>query len=233
MLWLISQKVRLLRGYLFRSSLHSFVMLSFEWALPFILEKEMAAHSNVLAWRIPGMGEPGGLLSMGSHRAGHDWNDLAATFKYFLLGCIPFSECIFYRWSGWRRKSKVWWGGHVPGYSQFLPLCLASSCGPKGRYDIGPKQPPKQASQAALVVTNPPANARDVKRWGFESWMGKILWSRKWHLFQYSCLENSMDRGAWWWGRKESDATEHTQPPMHRVTFPLRLPPPQLIWGST
>ena len=42
------------------------------------LEKEMATHSNVLAWRIPGMAEPGGLLSMGSHRVGHDWSDLAA-----------------------------------------------------------------------------------------------------------------------------------------------------------
>ena len=36
------------------------------------LEKEMATHSNVLAWRIPGTGEPGGLPSMGSHRVGHD-----------------------------------------------------------------------------------------------------------------------------------------------------------------
>ena len=36
------------------------------------LEKEMATHSSVLAWRIPGMGKPGGLLSMGSHRVGHD-----------------------------------------------------------------------------------------------------------------------------------------------------------------
>ena len=36
------------------------------------LEKEMATHSSVLAWRIPGTEEPGGLLSMGSHRAGHD-----------------------------------------------------------------------------------------------------------------------------------------------------------------
>ena len=41
------------------------------------LEKEMATHSNVLAWRIPGMAEPGGLPSMGSHRVGHDWSDLA------------------------------------------------------------------------------------------------------------------------------------------------------------
>ena len=38
----------------------------------------MATHSSVLAWRIPGTGEPGGLLSMGSHRVGHDWSDLAA-----------------------------------------------------------------------------------------------------------------------------------------------------------
>ena len=42
------------------------------------LEKDMATHSSVLAWRIPGMGEPGGLPSMGSHRVGHDWSDLAA-----------------------------------------------------------------------------------------------------------------------------------------------------------
>ena len=42
------------------------------------LEKEMATHSSVLAWRIPGTGKPGGLLSVGSHRVGHDWSDLAA-----------------------------------------------------------------------------------------------------------------------------------------------------------
>ena len=42
------------------------------------LEKEMATHSSVLAWRIPGTGEPSGLPSMGSHRVGHDWSDLAA-----------------------------------------------------------------------------------------------------------------------------------------------------------
>jgi len=43
-----------------------------------VLEKEMATHSSVFAWRIPGMGEPGGLPSMGPHRVGHDWSDLAA-----------------------------------------------------------------------------------------------------------------------------------------------------------
>ena len=47
------------------------------------LEKEMATHSGVLAWRIPGTGEPGGLLSMGSHRVGHDWSDLAVAVGYW------------------------------------------------------------------------------------------------------------------------------------------------------
>ena len=42
------------------------------------MEKEMATHSNILAWRIPGTREPGQLPSMGSHWVGHDWSDLAA-----------------------------------------------------------------------------------------------------------------------------------------------------------
>ena len=47
--------------------------LSFTFTFHFhALEKDMATHSSVLAWRIPGMGEPEGLPSMGSHRVGHD-----------------------------------------------------------------------------------------------------------------------------------------------------------------
>ena len=49
----------------------------------YLLEKEMATHSSILAWRIPGTGEPGGLLSMESHRVGHDWSDLAAYVLVF------------------------------------------------------------------------------------------------------------------------------------------------------
>ena len=43
-----------------------------------LLEKEIATHSSVLAWRIPGMAEPGGLPSVGSHRVGYDLSVLAA-----------------------------------------------------------------------------------------------------------------------------------------------------------
>ena len=67
------------------------------------LEKEMATHSSVLAWRIPGTGEPGGLPSMGSHRVGHDWSDLAVavgSLKYWVycslvLPPVTQNRCFF------------------------------------------------------------------------------------------------------------------------------------------
>ena len=64
----------------------------------------LATHSSVLAWRIPGMGEPGGMPSMGSHRVRHDWSDLAAaadrplSAKWclcFLICCLGFSSLFF------------------------------------------------------------------------------------------------------------------------------------------
>ena len=45
----------------------------------FIYKGQMATHSSILAWRIPGMGEPGGLPSMGSHKVRHNWGDLAGS----------------------------------------------------------------------------------------------------------------------------------------------------------
>ena len=56
----------------------------------------MATHSNVLAWRIPGTGEPGGLPSMGSHRVRHDWSDLAAAAASFIISWHPkhFLTCL-------------------------------------------------------------------------------------------------------------------------------------------
>ena len=62
------------------------------------LEKEMATHSSVLAWRIPGMGEPGGLPSMGSHRVWHYWSDLIAAG----------AATLFY--GRWSRAAVLGWG---------------------------------------------------------------------------------------------------------------------------
>ena len=70
------------------------------------LEKEMATHSSVLAWRVPGMGEPGGLPSMGSHRVGHDWSDLAAVLSSF---CPKEKTSTLLPWFPWLQQGSMPW----------------------------------------------------------------------------------------------------------------------------
>ena len=85
------------------------------------LEKEMATHSSVLAWRIPGTGEPGELSSMGSHRVGHDWSNLAAAAAYFMK--LNMTKMIF--------KSNLW-GAHKGAYfyKRYIPTSLRTkNCG--------------------------------------------------------------------------------------------------------
>ena len=78
----------------------------------------MATHSSVLAWRIPGTGDPGGLPSMGSHRVGHNWSDLAAA-AYSLLGTR-----LGQLQGWWQATFAVYWNGrqHV-----FLPTLWTNS----------------------------------------------------------------------------------------------------------
>ena len=71
----------------------------------YALEKEMATHSSVLPWRIPGTGEPGGLPSMGSHRVGHDWSDLAAAAAAFSL---PVPKCPILCMQNIRIRKETW-----------------------------------------------------------------------------------------------------------------------------
>ena len=66
------------------------------------LEKDMATHSSVLAWRIPGTGEPAGLPSMGSHSVWHDWSDASDSFE------------------------ERWWNQELDTYFQFSSV--AQSC---------------------------------------------------------------------------------------------------------
>ena len=93
------------------------------------LEKEMATQSTVLAWRIPGMAGPGGLPSMGSHRVGHDWSDLAAAAAKILIiilrgiGFRTFSfECSMLKkkkkLAKWASKGTEW--SHVRFYTTKL-----------------------------------------------------------------------------------------------------------------
>ena len=89
------------------------------------LEKEMAAHSSVLTWRIPGTGEPGGLPSMGSHRVGYDWLDAAAAAAVAcLLG--PFLAGRRGCQGRISRQQKVLSkkGGHLPTKNTYIGLLL-------------------------------------------------------------------------------------------------------------
>ena len=108
---------------------------SLGWEDP--LEKGMATHSSILAWRSPWTEELGGLQSMGSQRVRHNW----AKYIY---------------------RERIGW-----------------------------------ASQVALVVKNPPASAGDVRYLGLIPGLVRTPGGGHSNPLQYSCLKNSMDRGAW------------------------------------
>ena len=123
------------------------------------LEKGMATHSSVLAWRIPGTGEPGGLLSMGSHRVGHDWSDLAAAaaaeFSYI-------KERVSFPGSSADKESTY------AGDPDLIPG-LGRSSGEGIGYPLQ-----YYWAQIVKIVMNPP----EIQETQFSSWVGKILWRR-------------------------------------------------------
>ena len=163
------------------------------------LEKEMATHSSVLVWRIPGTGEPGGLPSVGSHRVGHDWCDLAAAaagildlaslhFRWDIPRFLPtkvvynvsFHKCIHssnYLLHVWF-VSRDWqiYKGRVFVY--FINCCIP------------------RASQVVLVVKNTPTNAGDIRDMGSIPGLGRSPGGGHGNPLQY-CLENPMNRKAW------------------------------------
>ena len=81
----------------------------------------MATHSSVLAWRIPRTGEPGGLPSMGSHRVGHDWSDLAAVAVQFSRSIVSHSL-----WPHGLQRAKLPCPSPTPG--------ACSNSGPSSRW---------------------------------------------------------------------------------------------------
>ena len=142
--WIVDLQAPLSMGFLEpksdpskRSVLHDLgtLVVIFRHLSTFSLEKAMATHSSTLAWRIPGMGEPGGLPSMGSHRVRHDWSDLAAaaaaTFPH------PFNKRVISRNSAYDMSDAEFQGvpetvrsgeSHPPGC-----VCKHHSCSIAGR----------------------------------------------------------------------------------------------------
>ena len=123
-------------------------------------EKAMTRHSSVLAWRIPGTGEHGGLPSMGSHRVGHDWSDLAAA-------AMDWIHMLF------RGNLNRWTAREIPSlnllkyWSYESQVCLFSWL-------------------IFIVVVfvlwlSGKESACRHRRGRFDPWIGKIPWRRKWH----------------------------------------------------
>ena len=85
------------------------------------LEKEMATHSSVLDWRIPGTGKPGGLPSMGSHRVRHNWRDLAAAAASNYIG-FPGGTAVKNPPANAGDVSSISGSGRSPGEGNSNPL---------------------------------------------------------------------------------------------------------------
>ena len=156
------------------------------------LKKEMATHSSVLALRIPGTWEPGGLPSIGSHRVGHEWSNLAAAAAacsfFWIYQTFSYIELYLSTYSFLLQRLLV-----VSTITKHLALFFYSNriliftC---AHVFFG-------ASQMALVVMNPTVNAGDRRDVGWIPGSGRSPGGGRGNPLQYSCLENPMDRGAW------------------------------------
>ena len=93
---------------------------SLGWQDP--LEKRMATHFSILAWRIPWTGEPGRLQSMGSQRVGHDWENLTFCFDFHVT--VTLLSCLFQRFKA-NPSLLFLFLSHV--YTQFIALMLKVS----------------------------------------------------------------------------------------------------------
>ena len=110
-----------------------------DWLHFHALEKEMATHSSVLAWRTPGTGEPGGLPSRGLHRVGHDWSDLPAAATD--CGLPGFSVRGFSRQEYWSILADI-------GCHTLLEHCISCCPSRQPRWVPGAARTP--ATQAAV-----------------------------------------------------------------------------------
>ena len=154
----------------------------------------MATHSSVLAWRIPETGEPGGLLSLGSHRVGHDWSDLAAAAAASSSPC----EQVAYEFISSSSNYSSSRLNHSSCFPFPQPICSFlgklvhySSCKLNCIYWVltGCWSFPSGSEVKASAC-----NAGDL---GSIPGSGRSSGEGNGDPFQYSCLENLVDGGAW------------------------------------
>ena len=160
----------------------------------YIWEKEMATHSSILAWRIPGTAEPGGLPSMGSHIVGHDWSDLAAVLHYSL-----YIDCFFIS-----SRSLLNFFTHTAPFHW------------RRRWHPTPELLPGESHEWRSLVGWSPwgreeSDTTELPHFHFSL---SCIGEGNGNPLQCSCMENPRDGGAWvgcrLWGHTESDTTEAT-----------------------
>ena len=162
----------------------------------------MATHSSVLAWRIPGTGKPGGLLSMGSHRVGHDWSDLAVAAASYPRDFFDFPEVLYHLVSpldflrGRMGVLKTEWHGLVRPWS--IRPCLTGAVPNKISWQKGycfllghvcPGFP--------FYFIYFPGGSYNKGDPGSIPGSGRSSGEGNGNPLQFSSLENPMDRGAW------------------------------------
>ena len=141
----------------------------------------MAPHSSTLAWKIPWMGDPGGLQSMGLLRVGHDWATSLSLFTFMHWRRKWQPTPVFL--PGESQGREAWWAAvYVVAQSWTRLKWLRSSSS-------------KPYKGLPSVVKNPPANAGYT---GSIPGSGRAPGEGNGNPLQYSCLRTSMDRGAWW-----------------------------------
>ena len=161
----------------------------------------MATHSSVLALRIPGMGEPGGLPSMGLHRVGHDWSNLAAaaaaycynvTCGFLILVSLKYvpSIPIFWRFLSW--KDVIFCQAHSLNLLVTLRFSLSYIYGTPLQYSCLENPMDGGAWWAAVL-----GSLRVGHDWA-TSLSLSCIGEGNGNPLQCSCLENPRDGGAWW-----------------------------------
>ena len=173
------------------------------------LEKKMATHSSVLAWRIPGTGGPGGLQSMGSHRVGHDWSDLAAAAETWVElgslrknrgrnGCwVGNQPCLMYRY----RFGKATWF-----WITIMEKAMAPHSSTLAWKIPWTEEPVRLQSMGSLRVGHDWVTSLSLFTF--------MHWRRKWQPDPVFLPGESQGRGSLvgchLWGRTELDTTEVT-----------------------
>ena len=152
-----------------------------------VLEKEMATHSSVLAWRIPGTGEPDGLPSMGSHRVRHNWSDLAAAASLVAQSVknLPAVQETRVQSVGWEDPLEKATAIH----SSILAWKISWTEEPGGLQSMGSQR----VGHDWATNTNTSYYARQSK----ESRLNCTIRRRQWQATPVFCLENPMDGGSW------------------------------------